>query len=184
MARASSKLATPGDMVRSLVVILIPVIAITYFFTRTPDEPAIRALDWRPVLAQAREQAPYPVLAPRAVPADWRATRVNWVPQGQPYLNGEPSPRNLWQLGFLDSTNTYIELDQGDRAVADLVEDKTRDGFVDGSSVVEGETWERRLSGDERTRSLVRTTDEATTVVAGDVSYDRLESFAATLAAG
>ena len=183
MARASSKLATPGDMVRSLVVILIPVIAITYFFTRTPDEPSIRALDWTPVLAQAREQAPYPVLAPRAVPEDWRATRVTWVPEGRPHLNGEPSPRNLWQLGFLDSTNTYIELDQGDLAGKDLVEDKTRDGIVDGSSVVAGQTWERRLSEDQRTRSLVRTADGATTVVAGDLSYDRLESFAATLAA-
>lgn len=182
MARASSKLASPGDMVRSLAVILIPVIAITYFFTRTPDEPTIQTLDWVPVLVTARDQAPYPVLAPRAVPQDWRATRVAWVPKGRPYLNGEPSPRNLWELGFLDSTNTYIELDQGDLAGEDLAADKTREGLDDGSSDVQGQRWERRVSEDERTRSLIRTADGVTTVVAGDVDYADLESFASTLA--
>lgn len=170
-------------MVRSLAVILIPVIAITYFFTRTPDEPAIRTLDWVPVLVQAREEAPYPVLAPRAVPGDWRATRVTWVPEGRPYLNGEPSPRNLWELGFLDSADTYLELDQGDLAGEDLIADKTREGLEDGSSVVQDQTWQRRISQDERTRSLVLTADGVTTIVAGDLGYAELESFAGTLAA-
>jgi hypothetical protein len=181
VARASSRIATPGDMVRSLAVILIPVVIITYFFTRTPDGPTVRALDWTPVLAQAREQAPYAVLAPRAVPEDWRATRVNWLPTGRPGLNGEPSPRNQWELGFLDSTNTYLELDQGDLQGPDLVADKTRDGLPDGQSDVAGQTWERRISADERTRSLVLATPQLTTIVSGDLPYAELESFASTL---
>lgn len=183
MARASSRLANPGDMVRSLAVILIPVVIITYFFTRTPDGPDVKVLDWAPVLAQARAQAPYEVLAPRAVPADWRATRVNWLPQGKPGLNGDPSPRNQWELGFLDSTDTYLELDQGDLQGEELVADKTRDGLPDGQSDVQGTVWERRVSADERTRSLVLASPERTTVVSGDLPYPDLESFAATLAA-
>lgn len=181
MARASSKLATPGDMVRSLAVILIPLIAITYFFTRTPAEPQLPVIDWVPVLAQARDQAPFPVQAPRAVPADWRATRVTWVPEGQPYLNGDPSPRNLWELGFLDSTNTYIELDQGDLQAPQLIAAKTRDGLADGTSDVAGTSWDRLISADERTRSLVTTTTAVTTIVTGDLPYAELETFAATL---
>jgi len=184
VARASSRTASTGDMVRSLVVILIPVIAITYFFTRTPDGPTIRPLDWTPVLAQAREQAPYPVLAPRAVPETWRATKVTWVPQGRAYLNGDPSPRNLWELGFLDADDTYVELVQGDLEARTLVDDKTRDGLPDGTSDVAGETWERRTSEDERTRSLVRTTEGVTAVVVGDLPYPALESFASTLTTG
>ena len=184
MARASSRTASTGDMVRSLVVILIPVIAITYFFTRTPDEPTIRPLDWTPVLAQARDQAPYPVLAPRAVPEAWRATQVTWVPQGRPYLNGEPSPRNLWELGFLDAGATYVELVQGDLEARELVEDKTRDGLPDGTSDVGGTAWERRTTDDERTRSLVRSTDAVTAIVVGDLPYAALEDFAATLTTG
>ena len=131
-----------------------------------------------------REQAPYPVLAPRAVPEDWRATRVTWVRAGEPYLNGDPSPRNLWELGFLDSSDTYVELAEGDLEAADLVADKTREGLPDGTSDVAGASWERRISEDERTRSLVRTTDGVTAVVSGDLPYDELESFASTLATG
>jgi hypothetical protein len=171
-------------MVRSLAFLLIPVIAITYFFTRTPDGPTIRPLDWTPVLAQARDQAPFPVLAPRAVPDTWRATQVRWVPEGRPYLNGDPSPRNLWELGFLDADDTYIELIQGDLEAQDLVQDKTREGLQDGTSDVAGAAWERRTSEDERTRSLVRTADGVTAIVVGDVPYPELESFAATLTAG
>jgi len=183
VARASSRIATPGDMVRSLAVILIPVVIITYFFTRTP-ESTVKTVDWTPVLAQARQQAPFDVLAPRAVPEDWKATRASWVPQGRPTLNGDPSPRNLWQLGFLDSSDTYVELAQGDREGQDLVADKTRKGLPDGESTVQGQVWERKISEDERTRSLVIATPALTTVVSGDLPYAELESFAATLAAG
>ncbi|SDR96159.1 Protein of unknown function [Friedmanniella luteola] len=184
MARASSRTASTGDMVRSLLVLLIPVIVITYFFTRTPAEPPVRTLDWTPVLAQARDQAPFPVLAPRAVPPSWRATQVTWVPEGRSYLNGDPSPRNLWQLGFLDASNTYVELAQGDLEPRALVEDKTREGLPDGTSDVAGTTWERRISEDERTRSLVLGGADVTTVVVGDLPYGELESFASTLTTG
>lgn len=184
MARASSRTASTGDMVRSLAVILLPVIAITYFFTRTPEGPTIRPVDWTPVLVQARAQAPFPVLAPRAVPEAWRATRVTWVPEGRPHLNGEPSPRNLWELGFLDAGNTYVELAQGDLEARELVEDKTREGLPDGTSDVAGTAWERRISSDERTRSLVRGGEDVTAVVVGDLPYAELETFAATLSPG
>jgi len=170
-------------MIRSLAVIIIPVVLITYFFTRTPEEPPVKVLDWTPVLAQARAQAPFAVLAPREVPEDWRATRVSWVPLGRPLRNGDPSPRNQWELGFLDSTNTYIELDQGDLEGRDLVAAATRDGLPDGQSTVQGRIWERRISPDERTRSLVMISPSLTTVISGDLPYAALDSFAATLAA-
>ena len=181
MARVSSKIATTGDMVRSLAVILIPVVIITYFFTRTPDAP-VKTVEWTPVLAQARSQAPFEVLAPRAVPQDWRATKASWVARGKPGLNGDPSPRNLWQLGFLDSTDTYLELDQGDQPGPDFIADQTRDGLPDGQSTVQDQVWERRISADERTRSLVLSTDALTTIVSGDLPYAELESFVTTLA--
>lgn len=183
MARASSRTASTGDMVRSLAVLLIPVVILTYLFTRTPEAP-VKVVDWTPILAQAREEAPFSVLAPRAVPGDWRATKAGWTRQGQAGLNGDPSPRNLWELGFLDSTDTYVELDQGDLQGPDLVADKTRDGLPDGQSTVEGQVWERRVSRDDRTRSLVQATDTLTTIVTGDVPYEDLESFASTLDAG
>jgi hypothetical protein len=43
------------------------------------------------------------------------------------------------------------------------------------------EVWQRRISADERTRSLVLTAPQVTTIVFGDLPYADLESFAATL---
>ena len=101
-------------MIRSLAVILIPLVVITIIFTNTPDDHPVKEVDWKPVLATAQAEAPFEVLAPANLPEGWRATRVNWVPQGQPYLNGEASPRNLWQIGFLSPDDVYIDLNQGD----------------------------------------------------------------------
>lgn len=169
-------------MVRSLAVILVPLLVITFLFTRTPKDHPVNEVNWRPVLTTARAQAPYPVLAPINLPAGWRPTRVSWVRVGEVGLNGEPSVRNAWQLGFLDPDDIYVALDQGDLLPDLLVTDVTRSGRVDGRSIVGSQTWERRVSPDDRTRSLVMTTPTVTTIVSADSGYDLLEAYAATLA--
>ncbi|WP_375430397.1 DUF4245 domain-containing protein [uncultured Friedmanniella sp.] len=181
MAR-SKKPSSMGDLVRSLAVILIPLVIITWFFTRSPESPAVLVVDYRPVLAQARQQAPFEVLAPTSVPKDWRATRATWLTTGQPGLAGEPSVRKLWQLGFLTGQDVYVELDQGDLRGEDLIVDRTRKGLPDGQSTVGTQVWQRLISSDERTRSLVLPSAKVTTIVVGDLPYADLESYAATLA--
>lgn len=170
-------------MIRSLAVILLPVLVITFIATRNLDDHPVREIDWRPVLAQARQEAPYPVLAPANLPKEWRPTRVSWVKVGEPYLNGQPAARNTWQLGFLAPDNVYIAVNQGDLRPQDFIADVTRDGLPDGQSVVDAKTWERRVSADDRTRSLVMSTAKVTTIVVGDTSYEALESYTATLRA-
>ena len=113
MAQAN-RLASPGDMVRSLAVILIPLVIITVLFTDLPEDRPVTEVDWRPVLATARRDAPFPVLAPTNLPEGWRATQAEWVEVGEPHLDGQPSVRNLWQLGFLNPDDVFIGLDQGD----------------------------------------------------------------------
>lgn len=181
MARAR-KPSTMGDLVRSLVVILVPLVLITWFFTRSPGTPAVQVLDYRPALAQARAQAPFPVLAPRTVPEGWRATKASWLREGQPGIGGAPSPRNLWQLGFLTSDQVYLELDQGDLKGEDLITDRTHGGLPDGQSTVGDQVWQRLVTDDEQTRSLVLPSAKVTTIVVGDLPYGALESYAATLA--
>jgi len=171
-------------MVRSLAVLLVPVLVITFLLTRTPKDVPVTVVSWEPVLATARAEAPYPVLAPANLPTGWRATSVSWVKLGQPALNGDPSPRNAWQLGFLDPSDTFIGLDQGDLKPAEMVADASRDGVPDGQSMVDGQSWQRRVSPDDRTRSLVLTGPKVTTVVTGDVDYADLEAYAGTLRAG
>jgi len=180
---ATKRQATAGDMVRSLVVILIPLVIISVLFTRNLSDHPVQVVSYQVTLTKARAEAPYPVLAPTGLPPSWRATRAEWVPKGVPYLNDEPSVRNLWQLGFLAPNDTFIALNQGDALPEQFVADYTREGLPDGTSQISGQPWERRVSPDERTRSLVRTTPAVTTVVVGDTSYEALEAFAATLSA-
>ena len=168
-------------MIRSLAVILIPLVIITVLFTDLPKDAQVAEVDWTPVLTTAREQAPFPVLAPTNLPEGWRATRVSWVKEGEPTLNGQASVRNQWQLGILTSDDLYLGLVQGDLRPDDLVDEETRSGRPDGQSTVSGQAWQRVVSADERTYSLVLREAEVTTIVSGDVDYSALEAYASTL---
>jgi hypothetical protein len=168
-------------MIRSLALIVIPVVVITIIFTSVSDDHPVKEVDWKPVLATAQKEAPFEVLAPANLPEGWRATRVNWVPQGEPYLNGEASPRNLWRIGFLSPDEVYIDLNQGDARPQELVDQQSREGTPDGRSVVAGQTWERLVSPDGRTRSLVLRGPGSTIIVSADLPYEALEAYASTL---
>lgn len=170
-------------MVRSLAVILVPLIIVTVLFTRYLDDAPVTVVDYQPVLAQARADSPYPVLAPANLPSDWLATRVSWVKVGDPGPNRVPSVRNQWQLGYLAPNDIYIAVAQGDLQPQQLISDQTREGVVDGESQVNDATWKRMVSPDDRTRSLVLASPDVTTIVVGDTSYEALETFAGTLTA-
>jgi hypothetical protein len=101
---------------------------------------------------------------------------------GKPHLNGEASPRNLWQIGFLSPDDVFVDLNQGDARPRELVDQQSREGTPDGTSVIAGQTWERLVSPDGRTRSLVLHGPTATTVVSADLPYPALEAYVATLA--
>jgi len=171
-------------MIRSLAVILVPIVIITVLASRNLDNHPVTVVDYQPVLTRARAEAPYPVLAPINLPADWRPTRVSWLKVGDPGLNRAPSVRNQWQLGYLAPDGVYVAVNQGDLLPQELIGDETREGLADGESAVSGSTWRRMISPDERTRSLVQTTAQVTTIVVGDTGYEALEAFAATLQAG
>ncbi len=171
---------TVPQMLVAVAALLIPVVLIYLWFSRIP-EPEARAVDWQPVVAQARAEAPYPVFAPRALPDTWTAVRARWTPQGQPGLNQQPAIGNTLQLGFLTPDRIYIGLDQRDADPQGLIRDAGRGGAPDGESVLNGETWQRYISDDGRTRTLARSAPASTVVVSGDLPYEALEAFVTTL---
>jgi hypothetical protein len=173
--------ASAGDMIRSLAVILIPLLVITFLFTRNLRDHPVTVVDYVPILAQARQESPYPILAPTSLPSGWRATRASWVKTGENAPNDQPSPRNAWTLGFLDPSNTYLGLYQGDAETEDLIASATAKGHQDGTSTVGGQAWQRWISEDGRTHSLVLVGPKDTAIVAGDVAYEALEAYAGTL---
>ncbi|SJN42653.1 DUF4245 domain-containing protein [Luteococcus japonicus] len=170
--------ATGRDMIISLAVILLPAMAIYYFFSRTPAEPEVPVADWKPVVADARTEAPYDILAPSNLPETWKPVRAR-------YGNDE------LQLGFLSPDKVYFEVKQ--RVGANqpgFISTVTREGRQDGTSEVATaagvkRTWKRYLTGDERSHCLVSAVEgkrPSTTIVCGDVPYEGVEAFSSTLA--
>lgn len=171
-------------MMLTLAVILVPVIIISVLFSRNLDDHPVEVVDWKPLAQEAAAEASYDVLAPSDLPATWRPVRVSWEPAGETDESGNRSDRSLWKLGFLDPGDRYVGIYQADGDREGFIKDITRDGRVDrsqGEVKVGDDTWERYESEDGRTRSLVRSADEATNIVVGDVEYQTLQDFAATL---
>lgn len=168
-------------MVRSLAVILVPVVLITWFFSRSLGSPPVHTVDWKPVLTQARVEAGFPIYAPRSLASGYRVNKASWAKRGQPGPTGTAATADQWELGMLNPDNVYVEIDEQNRPNGDFVGNNTRNGVGDGQSSVSGANWSRLVSADDRTRSLVHTSGTVTVLVTGDLSYAALESFAGTL---
>lgn len=171
-------------MALSLAAILVPILLISWFFTRTPSSPPITTVDWAPTLATARSESPYPVLAPANLPETWVPRKVVWARPGQPGPDGRPAVGNTWQLGMLSPDQVYLSVTQRDSAPAALVADLSRNGAPDGTVRVSDSSWERYVSPDGRTRAIARISGPVATVVAGDTTYEGLAAFASTLTSG
>jgi hypothetical protein len=168
-------------MVISLGVLLVPIILISWLFTRTPATSPVPTIDWQSVLAQSRTVAPYPLLGPVGLPDTWVATKAAWAKTGEPAVNREAAPGNTWQLGMLSPDQVYVGLTQRDAAGPALIAQVSRSGKADGTSTVGGVTWSRWVSADDRTRTLSRVDGAVTIVVSADLSYEGLEAFCSTL---
>lgn len=172
------------DMVISMAVLIIPVLLITWFFTQNP-KPEVEIVDVAPVLAQAERESPYPILRPEGLPDDWRATRADWAVDGGPWVTGEPAVGNSWRLGFMAPNDIYVAVQQRDRSTAGFVAWVTREGYQeDGTVDAAGFTWEKYVSRDGRTRSLIAEDGDMVAAVTGDTDYEQLEAFASTLTGG
>ena len=167
-------------MLIGVTMLLLPVVLIYAWFSRTP-EPAPQAVDWRPVVARAQEESPYPVAVPRNLPETWTVVRARWTRTGEAGLNQAPAVGNTFQLGFISPDRMYIGLDQRDADPRGLVDDVSRGGSDDGTSRVGQVEWRRMVSPDDRTRVPVRTDKASTVAISGDLPYEALEAFAATL---
>ncbi len=173
--------ASALHMIAALAVLLVPILVVTTAFTRNPA-PVVTVVDPAPEAARAAAAASFPVLVATNLPDGWVCVRSRWTPAGATALDGKPAPGDLWQLGYLTPAQVYIGLDSRVVAPDAFVRDRTRDGRADGGSVVAGASWQRYVSSDGRTRSLVQRAD-AVTVVSGDLPYEALEAFVGTLVA-
>jgi len=168
-----------ADIVRSMAVLVIPVLLVVGFITlKQRNDGGGRtgeAVPYARELAGARAAVTYPVLAPVGLPDGWRATSVRLSPAGD--------GKTQWHMGWLSREDRYFGLEQSDDDRSDLLADVLDGTREDGTSLVAGQPWDRlrESGGDVRDRVLVRTVDGVTTIVNGTGSYAELERFAATL---
>ena len=163
-----------GGLLGALLVLLLVVVG--YVVVRAialPDrETSQPTVDYAKVVPQARKAAKFDLVAPTRLPGGWRATSVRF----------DPGPPQHWHLGVLTSDKRYVGLEQGDRAVAPLVEEYVDKVPSRGAAVdVAGRPWSTYTDagGD---LALVRRQGNTTTLVVGhDVPRSQLVAYAASL---
>ena len=142
-----------ADMVRSLGLVLLLVVAL-WFFAQPPDsdEAAIRVVDPAPDVAAWTSAVPdAPVLAP--LPDGWRPTSSR--------LGRAP---DRLSIGHVTPADQYAEFAASTGPVAEFVAESTGKARRTGSVDVRGTAWES-YEDDDGSVSLVRTFDGVTVVV-------------------
>ncbi|RDG40105.1 DUF4245 domain-containing protein [Streptomyces corynorhini] len=164
---------TVRDMFLSMAVIGLVVAGIYMFIPHDDKADPVKAVDYRVELATARRAAPYPVVAPAGLADTWKPTSVSYKRQSA----------DAWHLGYLAPDGQYVAVEQSTAPPAKYVSDVTQRAEDTGrTQQVAGETWQRWKG--PKYDALVRADGDATTVVTGTASYERLAEMAAALEAG
>jgi hypothetical protein len=156
------------------MVLLLALVGVIVAYQRfyTDEDVEFRApVNVSSALAQARDAAPYDVLAPAALPAGWRATSVRY----------QPAPDARWHVGYLTPSQEYAGLEQTDGSVAELLEEVAPGAEPIGAADVSGDTW-RLLVDDERgDTTLLRSTGGSVVAVTGSATQEELEQLVRSL---
>lgn len=169
--------ATWPAMITALLVVLGIVVALLLIVPRTSGvtQPPVD------VAAGARAaslQVAFTPSVPMDLPTGWRATSVRTTPASGGVLT--------WHAGYLTPDEQYAALEQGKDAPRAWLKEQTRGGRVDGTMTVNGLVWDRYVTADGSTRSLVRTgggnpAQPVTTVVTGTGTFADLAVLAGSL---
>ena len=168
------------DMVISLGVVIAVVMLIAMPW-RTPPTTVQQVVDWQPVATAFGSSVTWPVLVPRALPADWRATSARITPT----VDG----LTALHVGWLTADQQYAALEQSDTADVSYVSNSSDAGYPVATGpttvVLSGRSWQRLVSGDGTTRSLVLVaavgTGKVTYVVTGSAQWSELDALASSL---
>jgi Protein of unknown function (DUF4245) len=161
---------SPRDIALSLLVLLVPVLLLLgiYRVVFSGDAP-IATGDLADTWATARHSAPYPVLEPAGLPANWTAISAR-------YADG-----NL-RIGYVTATGTGIQLVESATPVDQLLPAELGTGARPGDLVTIGDRqWRSYPVARSDNRALVLVDTGRTTIVVGTASDADLRSFAATL---
>lgn len=157
-------------MVLSLLAVGV-VVAVVYVFVPHSGGDPVKVIDYRSAVVTARRAAPYPIQAPRGLPARWRPTSVEY--------HADDAGHATWHLGFVTPSDSYAAVEQTDDTPGALVADQVANAAPDGRATVDGRQWLRYRGS--HYRALVRRADGASTAVVGTASFADLARLAGAL---
>lgn len=163
---------TVGDMVRSLVLVLL-VVGLLVLLARTPEDDPVKVVDVSGPLSVATAMAPFPVLMPAAIEG-YRATSARFEP------TEATDPEPAWHVGWVSAGGGYVQLGQAATADPDYLEEQLPGGRPAGEAVIEGIAWQRYETPERR--MLARVDGTVTTALSGTEPWTELERVAASLA--
>lgn len=167
MAANTRRNASLSDVAIAVGVLMALIGAVVWVFSlNQPDESELPdPVDYESVLAVAREEFPYPVLAPEPLPEGWRVTNVR--------MDGDNPAGHRWRLGMFTDERQFVGLEQTDGETTTYRNDRLRDFTPDGEMTIGGQVWEqmREKDGDH---AVVRADEGVLTIVRGTMGYDGL----------
>jgi len=166
---------TVGDMVRSLLVVLVLVFVVVALNAQDDSGGKLQPLDYSGTLAQAQGTAPYDVLAPIGLPDSWVPTSAR---------TGRDGDAVTWHLGLVTPAGDYAGVEQSDGDPEALVADVADGGDDSGIVTISGQRWRKVDGGRPEKHALVLDGEAVTTVVAGGAAWSELETLARSLQAG
>ncbi len=162
-----------GDMLRSVLVLtaLLSVVVLYQRFYSAGDRVYTPPVEVGPSLEQARDVAPFDVLAPVGLPAGWTPTSVRYTPGASP----------SWHVGYLTPAGAYAGLEQAAVPTDELLRDAVPTTSASGQVDLAGTTWQLRTDEATGETTLVRADRDATVLVTGSATQAELEQLAAAL---
>jgi hypothetical protein len=167
------KLKTARDMILSMAVICVGAFGLYVFVPHDASQDTVpQPVEYEVAAVTAARAAPYDLLVPQGLSDRWRATSVDYEPQGQYGA--------IWRLGFVDPHDAYAALAQGDGDARGLIADLTHEAEPTGATTrVGGDEW--ALYKGPKYDALVLRQPEVTTIVFGTAPVDSLTRLAASL---
>ncbi len=163
-----------GDMVRTLAIFAVAVLAIVAFLPKTHHGAVAQPVDYGVSLAALRSQAPFPVYAPVSAPAGWTPNHIT------AHTPTSADRHSSLDLGFyIAGSGQYAAVEQSD-AAGFLAAQLGATPKQTGTTTIDGTLWQTWTDSSGHP-ALVRSVGSSTLVLDGQASTQTLRTLAASL---
>ncbi|HKD99171.1 MAG TPA: DUF4245 domain-containing protein [Micromonosporaceae bacterium] len=164
---------TPGDMVKAVLVLLVPVVAAVLVYVYFFGGSNVIAIDPSTDYANARADGHFTVVQPAGLPDGWKPVSSAF---------SRSAEGAVLRVGYIAPDGGGIQLIESDRPAGKLLDDELGPTNTLATSVdIGGLTWGQLDSTKRNDHALVSTQDGRTLIVHGQASQEDLREFAASL---